>query len=122
MSRHTPPDTTPPSSARPAPRTLDELFSSVNMASMVQQLQNGFASRSSRSSLGSGPFLTPPRTPQHHQNNGTANGGGHRGRSAKNRSEFQFWPQAMAMGSLLGKQRKKFQQVSYMIRREVFLS
>lgn len=35
--------------------------------------------------------------------------GGHRGRSNRNRKEFQFWQHAMAMGSLVG---NKFIQVS----------
>lgn len=35
--------------------------------------------------------------------------GGHRGKSQKSRSEYQFWPQGVAMGSQVG---KKFIQVS----------
>jgi hypothetical protein len=70
--------------------------------------QNGFPSGPHRShSSNNRGYPTPPYTPPG-QHRGQDNAGGHRGRSQRSRAEFQFWPQAMAMGSLVG---KKFIQV-----------
>ena len=56
---------------------------------------------------------TPPHSPYDRQQtqNGNGNGnGGHRERSKRQREQYQFWPQAMALGSLVG---RRFNQVGH---------
>ena len=90
-------------------RTLDELFSNMalDLGSFAPLNGHRMGPNRSHPSAHRG-YPTPPRTPAG-QYQRQENGGGHRGRSQRSRAEFQFWPQAMAMGSLVG---KKFIQVS----------
>ena len=99
-----------PSASRSVP-SLDELFAGIDFSAMniaMQRPQNGFRSRSDRMSTGMGYLPTPPHSPYDRQQtqNGTEC---HRERSKKQREKYQFWPQAMALGSLVG---KRFDQVS----------
>ena len=99
-----------PSCSRSVP-SLDELFAGIDFSAMniaMQRPQNGFRSRSDRMSTGMGYLPTPPHSPYDRQQaqDGTE---GHRERSKKQREKYQFWPQAMALGSLVG---KRFNQVS----------
>jgi hypothetical protein len=97
--------------------SLDQLFAGIDFSAMATNIamrpHNGFGSGSGRMSAGRGYLPTPPHSPfgrQQTQGQGTT--GGHRGKSIRNRSEFQFWPQGMAMGSLVGNQ---FLQVRFVI-------
>jgi hypothetical protein len=92
--------------------SLDELFANMNIA--MNRPFNGFGSGSNRMNGGGGYLPTPPYTPPGRQHQNQGNTGGHRGKSMRNRAEFQFWPQAIAMGSLVGKSdsNKRFTQVS----------
>jgi hypothetical protein len=103
-----------PSSTRSVP-SLDELFAGIDFSAMniaMQRPQTGFRSRSDRMSTGMGYLPTPPHSPYDRQQtqNGNANGG-HRERSKRQREQYQFWPQAMALGSLVG---KRFNQVRHL--------
>lgn len=99
-----------PSSSRSV-SSLDELFAGIDFSAMniaMQRPRNGFRSRSDRMSTGMGYLPTPPHSSYDRQQaqDGTE---GHRERSKKQREKYQFWPQAMALGSLVG---KGFNQVS----------
>jgi hypothetical protein len=99
------------SSTRSAP-SLNELFAGIDFSAMniaMQRPQTGFRSRSDRVSTVMGYLPTPPHSPYDRQQTQNGNGnGGHRERSKRQREQYQFWPQAMALGSLVG---KRFNQV-----------
>ena len=102
-----------PSSTRSVP-SLDELFAGIDFSAMniaMQRPQTGFRSRSDRISTGMGYLPTPPHSPYDRQPTQNGNGnGGHRERSKRQREQYQFWPQAMALGSLVG---RRFNQVGH---------
>ena len=90
-------------------RSIDDLFRNLDLSDLARNVNtsnirtNGMAP--TRTQL---PANGLHGRPAYDRPNGRE-AGGHRGKSQRNRAEYQFWPQGIAMGSQIG---NKFIQVS----------
>ena len=101
----------PPVITSSSARSIDDLFRNLDLSDLARGLNTSTKARVNG--------MPPIRNhlsargvngrPAYDRQNGRE-AGVHRGKSQKSRSEYQFWPQGVAMGSQVG---KKFIQVSH---------
>lgn len=106
------PSQQPPVITSSSARSIDDLFRNLDLSDLARGLNTSTKVRTNG--------MPPIRNhlsargvngrPAYDRQNGRE-AGGHRGKSQKSRSEYQFWPQGVAMGSQVG---RKFIQVSHL--------